>query len=149
MAKVDGISNTRVISEITSNIQRSDIPNLICGMRSKNALKVALWREQRIVNPTPAISKTFASFMTTNFPEKFSNTNDGKDFLRLKSWTNEDENEAVLVYISETGSQILRTHKVWCMDGTSRTTPSPFSQVYLVMSRSEVGGQGLACGFGL
>jgi len=46
MAKVDGISNTRVISEITSNIQRSDIPNLICGMRSKNELKDALWREK-------------------------------------------------------------------------------------------------------
>ena len=151
MAKVDGVTNTRVISEITSNIQRSDTPNLICGMRSKNALKVALWREKRKVNLTTAIPKTgdFASFMTANFPEKFSKTNDGKDFLRLKSWTNEDENEAVLVYISDTGAQVLRTHKVWCMDGTFRTTPSPFSQVYIVMARSEIGGQGLACGFGL
>ena len=106
MAKVDGVSNTRVISEITSNIQRSDTPNLICDMRLKNALKVALWREKRQVNPNPAIPKTgdFASFMTTNFPETFSTTNDGKDFLRLKSWTYEEENEAVLVYISD----------IWC-----------------------------------
>ena len=57
------------------------------------------------------------SCITTNFPEKFSKTNDGKDFLRLKSWINEDENEAVLVYISDTGAEVLRTHKVWCMDG--------------------------------
>ena len=137
-AKVDGVTNTRVISEITSNIQRSDTPNLICGMRSKNALKVALWREKRKVNPTPAIPKTgaFAAFMTTNFSEKFSKTNDGKDFLKLKSWTNVDENEAVLVYINDTGAQVLRTHKIWCMDGTFRTTPSPFSQVYIVMARS-------------
>ena len=47
MAKLDRVSNTRVISEITSNIQRSKTPNHICGMRSKNALKVALWREKR------------------------------------------------------------------------------------------------------
>ena len=30
MAQLDGVSNIRVISEITSKIQRSDIPNLIC-----------------------------------------------------------------------------------------------------------------------
>ena len=40
--KLDRVSNTRVISDITSNIQRSDTPNLICRMRSKNALKEAL-----------------------------------------------------------------------------------------------------------
>jgi len=73
MAKVDGVTNTRVISEITSNIQRSDTPNLIFGTRSKNALNIGLWGEKRKVNPTPAIPKTgdFASFMTANFPEKF------------------------------------------------------------------------------
>ena len=115
----------------------------------KDALKFAPLREKRQVNPTPAIPKTgdFASFMTTNFPETFSKTNDSKDFLRLKSWTY--ENEAVLVYISDTGAQVLRTHKVWCSDGTLRTIPSPFSQVYKVLARSEIGGQGLVCGFGL
>ena len=151
MARVDGISNTTVLSEITRDIQRSDQPNLICGMRSKNALKVALWREKNKVNPTPAIPKTgdFASFMNSTFPEKFRNTNDNKDFLRLQTWTNEAEDEAMLLYISDTGAQVLATHKVWCLDGTFQTTPSPFKQVYVIMARSEVGGQGLACGFSL
>ena len=70
-------------------------------------------------------------------------TNDGKDFLRLKSWTNEDENEAVLVYISNTGAQVL-VHG-WNLPDHS----FPFSQVYIFMARSEIGGQGLACGFRL
>ena len=121
-------------------------------MRLKNALKVALWREKRKVNPMHLPSRQeilLYSCITTNFPEKFSKTNDGKDFLRLKSWTYEEENEAVLVYISDTGAEVLRTHKVWCSDGTLRTIPSPFSQVYKVLARSEIGGQGLVCGFGL
>ena len=91
MAKVDGVSNTRVISEIASNIQRSDTPNLICGMKSKNALKIAFRRGKRKVNLTPATPKT-SRFCFNHHDyqfsyRKFSKTNDGKDFLRLKSWT--------------------------------------------------------------
>ena len=36
MAKINRVSNTREIYEITYNIQRLDTPNLICGMRSNN-----------------------------------------------------------------------------------------------------------------
>ena len=50
--------------------------------------------------------------LSTNFPEKFSKTSDDKDFLRLSCWTNEEEEEAVLVYISDAAAQVLRTHKV-------------------------------------
>ena len=100
IAKLEGVSKTWVISEITSIIQRSETPNHICGMRSKNVLKVALWREKRKVNTTPPIplSGDFASF------------NADKDFLKRKCWTKEEEEEAVLVYKSDTGAQVLRTH---------------------------------------
>ena len=112
-------------------------------------LKVALWREKLTGHqPSQKVVILLLLCMSTNFPEKFSKTNDVKDFLRLKCWTNEEE-EAVLVYISDTGAQVRRTHKVWCMDGSFQTTPAPFSQVYVLMARSEMGGQGLACGFGL
>ena len=84
------------------------------------------------------------------FPEKFSKTNDGKDFLRLKSWIKEDENEAVLVYISDTSAEIygeLIRFGTWM--GTLRTSPSPFSQIFIIMAISEIGGQGLVCVFRL
>ena len=35
------------------------------------------------------------------------------------------------------------------MDGTFASTLAPLSQIYIVMARSEHGGQGLACGFAL
>jgi hypothetical protein len=78
MARIDGTTSTRVLSEITSNIQKSETPNLICGMRSKNAIKVALFREKKKVNPSPPIPKSgdFASFMNIIFPEKYEKTND-------------------------------------------------------------------------
>ena len=113
-------------------------------------LKVALWREKLTGHqPSQNVVILLLLCMSTNFPEKFSKTSDDKNFLRLKCWTNEKEEEAVLDYISDTGAQVLRTYKVWCMDGSFQTTPAPFSQVYVLMARSEMGGQGLACGFGL
>ena len=83
------------------------------------------------MNPTPAIPNTggLASFMNSTFLEKFGKTNDNKDFLRLQAWTNEAEAEALLLYISDTGTQVLATHKVWCLDGTFQTRPSTFKQV--------------------
>ena len=118
-------------------------------MRSKNAIKVSLFREKNKVNPAPPIPKAgdFASFMSITFPEKFAKTHDGAEFLRMKCWTNDDEDQAMLVFISDTGAHVLRTHKVWLLDGTFSTAPAPFSQVYVVMCVSENGGQGLPCGF--
>ena len=146
MARIDGTSNARVLSEITANIQKSDTPNLICGMRSKNAIKVALFREKKKVNPAPPIPKSgdFASFMSITFPEKFTKTNDGAEFLRLKSWTNESEDEALLVFLSDTGAHVLRTHELWLLDGTFATAPVPFAQVYIVHTNS--GRKGLVRG---
>ena len=120
-------------------------------MRSKNALKLAFLREKRRINPIPKIPKSgdFASFMNGQFPDKFAKTNDGSDFLILQSWIDEIETEAMLVFLSDTGAQILKKHHVWLLDGTFRSAPSPFSQVYIIMARSEHGGHNLPCGFSL
>ena len=151
LAKVQGASNAHVINEITVNVQQSEAPTLICGMRSRNALKVAIWREKCKVNPSPSIPKPgdFSSFMAGQLPEKFTKTHDGSEFLILQSWTDDTEEDALLVFLSDTGAEIFRTHQVWLLDGTFKTTPCPFKQVYVIMAKSENGGQGLACGFAL
>ena len=134
MARIDGTSATKVLTEISTNIQKSATPNLICGMRSKNAIKVALFREKKKVNPAPPIPKSgdFASFMSITFPEKFAKTNDGSEFLRMKCWTNDNEDEAMLVFLSDTGAHVLRTRKVWLLDGTFATAPAPFTPIRAV-----------------
>ena len=55
----------------------------------------------------------------------------------------------LLLFLSNTGAELLRTYTVWMLGGTFSSTPAPFSQIYIVMARSENGGQGLACGFAL
>ena len=151
MAQLNSATHSHALKEITSNIQHSTTPNLICGMRSKNAIKLSFWREKRKVNPIPAIPKAgdFASIMDGDFPQQFAKTNDGSEFLILQCWTNEEETEAMLVFLSNTGAQVLKSHKVWLLDGTFRSSPSPFKQVYVIMAHSEHGGHGLPCGFSL
>jgi hypothetical protein len=51
----------------------------------------------------------------------------------MNSWTNNTENESLMVFISNTGADILKTAPVWLMDGTYRISPVPFYQVITFM----------------
>ena len=129
MAVVPGTTAKRVLSEVSSNLQRSPNPGLVCSMRSAGAIKMALWREKNKVNPTPKLPKNFEDIIGCQLPEKFTQTNDSGEFLILQSWTDNFEQAGLLVFLSDLGANILKTHSLWLMDGTFRSIPAPFSQV--------------------
>ena len=98
-------------------------------MRSAGATKMALWREKNKVNPTPKLPRNFEDIINSQLPDKFTKTNDNGDFLILQSWTNDAEQDGLLVFLSDFGADILRTHSFWLLDGTFRSAPAPFTQV--------------------
>ena len=121
----------------------------VSSQRSTAAVKIALWRQKRKVNPIPSIPKDFTALMDMEIPEKFKTTNDGGSFLAAQCWTNEEENRAIMFFMSEAGCNIMKTHGSYMFDGTFKSCPDPFAQVYILMASSETGGQGLPCEFAL
>ncbi len=67
--------------------------------------------------------------MKMDLPAKYTTTADGREFLDMNSWTNNTENESLMVFISNTGADILKTALAWLMDGTYRISLVPFYQV--------------------
>ena len=99
MAKLDWVSNTRLISKINSNIQRSDISQHYFRNMVQEWVEGYTLESEEKVNPTSAIPKRgdFALYVYQFSWEILENHGD-KDFQRLKCWTNEEQEEAVLVY---------------------------------------------------
>ena len=112
-ANVQDATHKTALKEITKSFQQSNTPSFICGMSSKDSIKKAFWREKKKSNPTPALPKMgdYQSFMNGSLPPNFTQTNDGAEFLALQSWTNNAEQEALLVFLSDTGAQVCINFK--------------------------------------
>jgi hypothetical protein len=59
---------------------------------------------------------------------QYTRAADGGKFLMLRSWLNSEEKECFMVFLLDTGADILRRADAWLLDGTFRTCPSPFYQ---------------------
>jgi hypothetical protein len=117
-----------MVNEIAQNILSSSVPNALYSVSTTNALKLALYREKKL-NPLPPLPKTCQNVMKTVIPASLSNTADGLEFLILNSWINDLELEAMMVFMSKAGADMMMRAPVWMMDGTFYTAPKPHYQV--------------------
>ncbi len=67
--------------------------------------------------------------MKTEIPENLSKTADGEEFLIMNSWTNICELESILVFMSNSGADIMKKATTWMMDSSFKICPVPFYQV--------------------
>jgi hypothetical protein len=67
--------------------------------------------------------------MKIAIPPELANTVDGKEFMILNSWTNDKELEAVMVFLSDVGADVMRRAPVCMSDGTFFTARTPYYQV--------------------
>jgi hypothetical protein len=128
-AAVPGSSAKAMLCEISHSLLSSAQPNTLTAMRSGGALKMALFRERMKINPLPPLPKSYADVMKAEIPSNLSKTADGKEFLLLKDWTNGNELESIMVFMSDDGAEILRRAPTWMMDGTFKCAQVPFYQV--------------------
>ena len=103
-------------------------------------MKLALWREKKKLNPTPKLPKSYEDIIDSILPKEFTQTNDKGDFLILQSWTNEAKDGGLLVFLSDFGASILKRHSLWLLDGTFKSTPAPFKQVFRLCIKMKGGG---------
>jgi hypothetical protein len=101
-------------------------------MSTTNALKLALYREKKKLNPLPPLLKTYQDVTKAVIPSSLSNTADGSEFLILNSGISDLELESMMVFMSEAGADVMRKAPVWMIDGIFYTTPKPFYQISMV-----------------
>ena len=73
------------------------------------------------------------------FPEKYTTTADGDNFLLMKDLVSENSDAAMVMFMSPFGRQLLQSSKFWLADGTFWTAPPPFTQIYLINALASTG----------
>ena len=86
----------------------------------------------------PAVPIHYSDLFTA-FPPKYTTTADGHNFLLLKDYVSENSEDALVVFMSPFGQQLLQSSKVWLSDGTFWSAPPPFKQIYLISGLATTG----------
>ncbi len=111
-ATLPGTSNKAMVNEIAQNILSSSHPNALYSMSTTTALRLALYREKKKLNPLPPLPCC--------------------EFLILSSWTNNMELEAMMVFMSKAGADVMRRAPVKMMDGTIHPASKLYFQVTMI-----------------
>ena len=109
------------------------------GWGSKTALLISWQCKSKIT-----IFK-FCSIGIQELPYQYTKTPDKGDFLIFKGWVDQLQTECIVIFISDWGQEILKTQKTWLMDGTFRSVPERFAQIYMcILQLLKPGGQHIA-----
>ena len=148
-ASLPGAQPSTVLQEISANMLASECPGQIGSASSAGAIRMQLWRQRQVFNPRPKIPKNHAEYMATeNVPDQYLKTADKGEFVIFKDWVDNEQTECMVMFMSDWGAQILKTHSTWLFDGTFNSCPAPFAQLYVCMAAPQTGGgQGIPVGW--
>ncbi|XP_069090533.1 zinc finger protein 670 isoform X3 [Pleurodeles waltl] len=105
----------------------SNVPFHIAGeLPRPSLLKRRIKKKKVIQDYLPKIPHNLSDFV---IPEKFKVTINGDRFLQLEC---SSENENIVLFATEKNLAYLRASKIWQVDGTFKTCPEPFKQLYTV-----------------
>jgi hypothetical protein len=107
-AYIPRTSTKMMMGDIAKTVLNSANPNAIYVMFSGSSLKMALWRAKQKKNPTPPLPKSYSDLMKTEISENLRKTADGEEFFIMNSWTNISELESILVFMSNSGADIMK-----------------------------------------
>ena len=68
-------------------------------------------------------------------PIRYTVLPNGNPFLLMKDVISEDTEKLFVAFMSPFGKKLLRNANVWAMDGTFKTAPAPFKQVFVIMAQ--------------
>ena len=114
-------------------------PETKLAQRTEVGLTKAIQRVRAKERNEPDPPKSFADLFTAPFPNEYSKTANGEDFLLLKDYVDENMDKAFCIFMSPFGKQLLQTSRLWLADGTFFTAPPLFAQVYIICGQSVSG----------
>ena len=81
-----------------------------------------------------------------NLPEELKILMDGSQFLLYAGEVSEENNDdtapddpTMMIFLTFHGAERLRVSKTWLCDGTFKSAPAPFMQVYIIFAQMESG----------
>ena len=138
-----------VFGDITNNLDKEDT---VLGV-SKSALSRQIQRVRAKESKNPVSPKSFKDTITL-MTEEIKKLTNGEMFLLYAgpvrdmdpdvpsgSWDDSwpEIEPCLLVFMSPFGKELLSTSANWFADGTFKTAPSPFSQIFTTMGELESG----------
>ena len=126
-----------VMTDITAAIVHDTASNLVYLPKKESIMRSIRYTKQK-VQGRPASPKVLADLFN-NMPEAFQVTSNGDKFLQSMEYTDDHSTQAMLVFMSETGRNMLATNNFWSGNGTFATTPKLFKQLYFVGINTESG----------
>ena len=137
------LANVRVLEEVkqrasttqetTQNIisaaTDSLTPSEACTLPSVQALRKTVQRAKSKSHNAPASPNNLADL---EIPEQYAKTSSGAPFLVHDSGSPENGPERILIYASAEGIRMLRESEKWYADGTFKTVPRLFTQLYTI-----------------
>ena len=118
-----------VMADITISVLNSDLASIGCLPKKENLLRSIRIAKQK-AQGRPASPKELSELF--NMPAPFTVTSDVNKFLQKMAYTDEHETQAMVLFISEAGKNLLANHSVWTGDGTFATAPKLFKQLYFI-----------------
>ena len=152
-AKTEAVRNQAVkprtiFSDLTNTLSDEVVPIKF------GALARSIQRARVKEGKRPKVPDTFAEVLQL-LPEDAKKCLDGSEFLVYagpaiadREEGEEDDEPVILLFLSTHAKERLSMSKVWLCDGTFKTAPKPFMQVYIIFSQME-SGKVLPCGFSL
>jgi len=130
-----------VFGDITATVMNT-APGSTSFIKSKGALAKKLQRDRVAAKGYPKKPKSFDDLK--DIPPQLTKTHCKESFLILNDTVQPDSTEPgakrLLVYMSETGKEVLAKSEVWYTDGTFKAISGTiFSQVFMVLGQSAVG----------
>jgi hypothetical protein len=130
-----------VVSEITAAVA-SSAPGATAYIRSKSALSRAIQRRRVKEMGYPERPKSYVDLAIV--PDRLMETADHKSFLILNDTVIRnnplEDGKRLLVFMSETGRDILAQSTTWYCDGTFKAVSgTPFAQLFMIVGLSAVG----------
>lgn len=132
-ATVGNVGTRQVLSQIKTNLERSDLPESTVVMRKTHALNQAVRRErQKILGINSVVPKTSADIIA-KLPDRYKVTATGGPFLRHMEIISGDK--LMMLYLSDHGKLVIeRANEVYC-DGTFDSAPHGFMQIYFILAK--------------
>lgn len=97
-----------------------------CSLPNKNAMRQIVYRTRKATTP-----KEPSTLEQIKVPEEYKTVND-EPFLARDTRYGENNQNRLLIFCTKTNLTIMNRSLIWLMDGTFRTAPGLFTQLYSI-----------------